>query len=66
MEQLALKASGACVQELHGGLGETETPFLKGAHGLSRALDPRADRGLHRNLGQTRLQFLEDILGKQG
>ena len=48
------------------GLGEMETPFLKGAHRLSRALGPRAKQSLHRNLGQTWLQFLEDILGKQG
>ena len=41
------------------GLGEMETPFLKGPQRLSRALDPRAEQGLHRNLGQTRLQFLE-------
>jgi len=47
------------------GLGEMETPFLKGAHGLSCALDPRAEHVLHRNLGQTRLQFLEDIVGKE-
>ena len=39
-EHLALKASGACVQELHR-TGEKETPFLKGAHRLSGALGPR-------------------------
>ena len=43
-----------------------ETLFLKGAHRLSRALGPRAKQRLHRNLGQTLLQFLEDPLGKQG
>ena len=59
-----MKASGAWVQEPMG-LGEMETPFLKGAHRLSRALGPRAKQGLHRNLGQTRLQFLGDLLGKQ-
>ena len=48
------------------GLGEMETPFLKGAYRLSCALSPRAKQSLHRNLGQTRLQFLEDLLGKQG
>ena len=47
------------------GLGERETPFLKGAQRFSRVLSPRAERGLHRNLGQTQLQFLEDILEKR-
>ena len=51
-EHLALKASGACMQELHG-TGEAETPFLKGTHRLSPALGPRAKQSLHRNLGQT-------------
>ena len=51
-EHLALKASGACVQELLG-LGEMETPFLKGAHRLSGALGPRAKQSLLGNLGQT-------------
>ena len=27
---------------------------------------PRANQGLHKNLGQTHLQVLEDLLGKQG
>ena len=45
---------------------KTETPFLKGAHRLSRALGPRAKQRLQRNLGQTQLQFLEDLLGKLG
>ena len=51
LEHLALKASGAHVQELHrtGGNGD---PIRKGAHGLSRALGPRAKHSLHRNLGQ--------------
>ena len=48
------------------GLGETETPFLKCVHICSRGLCPREKQSLHRNLGQTRLQFLEDLLGKQG
>ena len=47
------------------GLGEMETPFLKGAHGHSWALGPRAKLNFHRNQGQTWLQFLEDLLGKQ-
>ena len=51
LEHLALKASGACVQELYR-TGENGDPILKGAHGLSHALGPRAERGLHRNLGQ--------------
>ena len=60
----ALKASGTCAQELHetGGNGD---PFLKGAHRLSCVLGPRAKQRLHRYLGQTRLQFLENLLGKQ-
>ena len=52
LEHLALKARGL-VRSRSTGLGETETPFLKGTHRLSRALGPRAERGLHRNLGQT-------------
>ena len=48
------------------GLGETETPFLKCVHICSRGLCPREKQSLHRNLGQTKLQFLEDLLGKQG
>ena len=35
------------------GLGEMETPFLKGAHRISHALGPRAKQNLYRNLGQT-------------
>ena len=48
------------------GLGEMETPFLKGTHRLSCALNPREEQSLQGNLGQTWPQFLEDILGKQG
>ena len=48
------------------GLGEMETPFFKGAHRLSYALDPREKQSLQRNLDWTRFQFLEDLLGKQG
>ena len=51
LEHLALNASEACAQELHR-TGEMETPFLKGTHGLSRVLGPRAKQSLHRNLGQ--------------
>ena len=65
LEHLALKASGAHVQKLHK-MGETGTPFLKGAHRLSRALSPRAKQRLHRNLGQTCLWMLEDLLGNLG
>ena len=39
---------------------------MKGAHRLSCAFSPRAKERLHRNLGQTCLWFLEDLLGKQG
>ena len=42
-----------------------KTPLFKGAHRLSCALGPRVKQRLHRNLGQTCLQFLEDLLGKQ-
>ena len=35
------------------GLGEKETPLLKGAHRLSRAPSPRAKQSLHRNLVKT-------------
>ena len=45
LEYLALKASGACVQELHR-TGEVETLFLKGTHRLSHALGPRAKQSL--------------------
>ena len=48
------------------GLGETETPLLKDAHSFSCALCHQAKERLHRNLGQTCLWFLEDLLGKQG
>ena len=41
-------------------------PFLKGAHRLSHALGLRAKWRLHRNLGQTWLHFLKDLLEKQG
>ena len=51
-EHLALKARGAYAQELHR-IREMETPFLKGAYRLSRALGPRAKPSLHRNLGET-------------
>ena len=47
------------------GLQETETTLLKGAHKCSCALGPRAKKRLHRNLSQTYLRFLEDLLGNQ-
>ena len=52
LEHLALKASGACAQELHR-TGGNRNPFLKGIHRLSSALGPRAKQKFHRNLGQT-------------
>ena len=58
-EHLALKASGACVQELHRTGGNRE-PFLEGAHRLSCALGARAEQRLHGNLGQT----LTAVLGR--
>jgi len=47
------------------GLGEMETSLLKGTHRLSGALGPSAKQRLHRRLGQTCLQLMEDLLGKQ-
>ena len=44
-------------------LEEMETPFLKGTLKLSHALGPRAKQRLHRNLGQTGMQFLKYLLG---
>ena len=52
LKHLALKASGACVQELHE-TGENGDPFLKGTHRLSHALGLTAKQSLHGNLGQT-------------
>ena len=39
--------------------------LLEGAHRLSCALGLRTKQRLHRNLGQTYLQILEDLLGKE-
>ena len=65
LEHLVLKVSGfVCRSSI--GLGEIETPFLTGTHRLSCVLGPRAKQRLHRNLSHTWLQFLEDLLGKQG
>ena len=46
------------------GLGEMETPLLKGALRLSCTLGPGAKQSLYGNLGQTWLQFLVYLLGK--
>ena len=46
------------------GLGETETPLLEGAHKVSHELGPRAKQWIHRSLGHTYLQVLEDLLGR--
>ena len=62
---MALRVSGAYAKELHR-TGEMESPFLKDSHRLSSAWGPRAKQRHHRNLGQTCLRFLEDLLGKQG
>ena len=43
LEHLALKASGA-LHRSSTGLGEMETPFLKGTHRLSHALGPRSEQ----------------------
>ena len=47
-------------------LGEMETPFLKGTHRISCALGLGAKQKFPKNLDQTWLQFLGDLLGKQG
>ena len=47
-------------------LGERGNPHLKGTHRLSCALGLRAKQRLNRNLGQTCLWFLKNILGKLG
>ena len=54
LEHLALKASGL-VHRSSMGLGEMETPFVKGTPRLSHALGPRAKQSLQRNLGQNLL-----------
>ena len=48
------------------GLGETENPLLEGTCKLPCALGARLKGGLHENLGQTSLQVLEGLLGRQG
>ena len=48
------------------GLREIETPLLEGIHRIPHELGPRVELGLHKNLGQTYPNVLEDILGKQG
>ena len=45
-------------------MGGNGTPLLKGEYKISCALGPRAKQRLHRNLGQTWLQVLENLLGK--
>ena len=62
-DDLALQSSGAHAQELHR-MGGNGTPLLKGEYKISCALGPRAKQRLHRNLGQTWLQVLENLLGK--
>lgn len=51
------------MQELHGPGGTR--PLLESAHKVSCALGPRVKQGLFKNLGQTYLQVLEGILGRQ-
>ena len=53
------------MKELHG-TGENGDAILERNTQLSCALGPREKQRLHRNLGQTCLQFLEDLLRKQG
>ena len=42
-----------------------QTLLLENTHRISCAPGPRAKQGLHKNLGQTNLQVLECLLGKQ-
>ena len=49
---LALKARGV-VDRSDTGLGETETPFIKGTHKISHELGPRLKQTLHSNLDHT-------------
>ena len=60
-----MRDSGASAQEIHR-TGGIRTPLLKGTHRLSCALGPSTKQKLHRNLGETCLKFLEDLLRKQG
>ena len=52
------------MQELHGPGGTR--PLLESAHKVSCALGPRVKQGLFKNLGQTYLQVLEGLKGRQG
>ena len=65
LEQLALKAMGL-VCRISTGVGGKDTTFLKSTHRISCVLGPKVKQSLHRNLDQIWLQFLEDLLGKQG
>ena len=62
LENLALKASGACAQELHGTGGNRDLILERG----TRFFMCPGSQGLHRNLGWISLQCLEDLLGKWG
>ena len=46
--------------------GNTDSILERCTQAFSHALGPRAKQNLHRNLGQTCQQFLEDLLGKMG
>ena len=63
-EHLALKASGAYTQELHRTGGNGDSTLERRTQAFV-CLGPRTKQRLHRNLGQTCLWFLEDLLGKQ-
>ena len=64
-EHLALSTSRACVQELHR-TGVNREPILERHTHFHVCLGHRAKQRLHNHLGQTWLQFLEDLLGKIG
>ena len=65
-EHLALKASGAWVQELHRTRGNRDSIHWR-AHTISCVhQDPGRKQWLHRSLGQTNLLVSQGLLGRQG
>ena len=65
LEHLALMASGACVQDLHGTGGIGDSTFERWTQ-VFMCTGSEAKQKLYKDLGQTCLWFLEDLLGKQG
>ena len=62
LEHLALKASGACMQKLHG-TGGNGDPFLKRR---TQTVMCTGSQGKAKSPWESGSKFLEDILGKQG